>query len=135
MPADPKPKKGAYARRRKREKKTALWLRNYGSEAYVQAIHAEGCAVWNHSPMLSAKQAGWISGDGISTCDGVMEAAHAVKKTRSGSRGWRDLACLCTQHHGEQEGAEKSFEEKYQIGMKPLADRMVTKHGHLVTAA
>ena len=103
----PKPKKGAYARRRKLAQKMARWTKAYYSEEYVRAFKREPC-------VIARLDRG--------TCAGGVEAAHIIKKTRSTSRGYLDLVPLCQQHHAEQEGAEKSFDSRYGLNSVWLAD-------------
>lgn len=129
MATNPKPKKGAYARRRKREKKSASWIKAYGHGSYVEAIHAQGCIVQRFSPVMGY----------LSRCVYPMEAAHVVKKTRYGDplATWRGLFCCCRQHHGEQEGGTDAFELRYDIvGVtRREAARCVELFGYLVTDA
>ncbi len=117
---NPKPKKGAYDRKRKRERRAADWRRWYGSSNYVAAVHRHTCLV-----MGSANP---------TPCLGPMEAAHVEKKTRPGIT-WRDIVPLCRQHHNEQEGATASFEAKYGLDLADAAMRYTNLHGHLVDEA
>ena len=114
------------------------FAKDYGTSAYVQAIHSEGCLVRRRSvflidyPNLLRHPVAMF---GASLCSGPMEAAHRVKRRRPDSRGWRDLFCLCRQHHAEQESGLVTFEHRYQIKVLPECDRMVETHGRLATAA
>lgn len=123
MPAQRKPTKGKYRRRRQRDLKAERFARYYGCDAYVEAIHSHQCTVY-----VRARP-------GTKTpCSGRIEAAHRIKKTRLESRGWRDCLPLCTQHHGEQE-VDATFFERHGIDDLAECDRYADMYGHRVPVA
>jgi hypothetical protein len=75
-----------------------------------------------------------VSASQPNSCEGKVEAAH----TRIGTDGGTSLKpsdCwaipLCASHHAEQHRiGERSFETKYQISMKAIAEKLwhVSKH-------
>lgn len=115
---NPKPAKGRYRRKRQREKKAQRYAAAYGSDAYGNAVRATGCLVARESPNATA-------------CGGRLEAAHRVKKTRADSRGWRDLFCLCSYHHAEQERSLAAFEAQYRVDVLADCDRNADTYGAL----
>ncbi len=137
MSANPKPDYAKQARKRKRAHEAKKWAIAYGSKPYRDAVVAMGCIVKRFSPFNPFDPISRRSG--VKKCVGPGEAAHVVKKTRPDDplATWRGTACLCSQHHGEQEQGLDRFEKRYGIvgEMKREAGQNVIELGHLAPAA
>ena len=81
---------------RKRRRDATRWLHQYGSRAYMAALHRRSCAC------AGRPRAG--------PCGGPIEAAHLIPKGREGyvtTDGRGNIAALCRTHHTGPRGQEK----------------------------
>lgn len=103
-------------RAKNRKNADRLFLRNFGSEAYVEAIHRVPCIV-KGSPNATP-------------CKGPPVCMH--RRGRRSGEGWPDIVPACDGHHVEshQHGID-TFSEKYQIDLEAAAAEMVERFGHL----
>lgn len=93
-----------------------LWKRNFGSHAYVEAIHREPCVV-KKSPTRTP-------------CKGPPVCMH--RRGRRAGDGWPDIVPACDGHHTEQhQHGIESFVEKYDVDLEATAAEMVDRYGHL----
>lgn len=83
---------------RKRARTAARWRKQYGSRAYMAALHRCSCAC------AGIPAAG--------PCGGPIEAAHLEPRSRAGyltRDGRPNLAALCRTHHRRQEKRADAF--------------------------
>jgi hypothetical protein len=100
------------------ERKKRLFAAHYGNDAYVEALHKEGCQVSGCAPTSGSRA--------------KIECAHHPTKATTGT--WRDITPLCAYHHRVQHDiGVVSFEAFYGIDLKATNAAMVLQHGHLVT--
>jgi len=109
----------------RRRKKQSMNVRDSGmirSDGHLAFVRGFICAV---SPMRDT---------GPDCCDGKVEAAH-VRIGTDGGTSLKPSDCwaipLCASHHAEQHRiGERSFETKYKISMKAIAEKLWRVSSH-----
>ena len=115
MKRSPPPKRKTPLRKRRAARAARLFRRNFGSSAYVEAIHRVPCVV-KGSPNPTP-------------CKGPPVCMH--RRGRRAGDGWPDIVPACDGHHMESHRGIETFVEKYDLDLEAAADEMVATYGHL----
>lgn len=109
------PKRKKPPRRRNPKRAAKLFRRNFGSSAYVEAIHRVPCIV-RGSPNATP-------------CRGPAVCMH--RRARRAGDGWPDIVAACDGHHMESHKGIETFAEKYELDLEAASDELVATYGHL----
>ena len=109
------PKRKTRLRRQNEERAGRRFRRNFGSKAYVEAIHRVACVV-RGSPNPTP-------------CKGSPVCMH--RRSRLVGEGWIDIVPACQGHHDESHYGIQTFTLKYELDLEAAAAEMVVAFGHL----
>ncbi|MCK5643859.1 MAG: hypothetical protein KAJ19_23890 [Gammaproteobacteria bacterium] len=110
------PKRKTPIRKRNTKRAKRAFARNFGSKAYVEAVHSVPCVV-RGSPNPTP-------------CKGPPTCMH--RRARRAGDGWFDIVPACEGHHDESHRGIQTFARKYELDLEAAAAQMVEAFGYLI---